>query len=383
MSRRKIDPNPHGQTAPAKRAGTLTSADRKLLALCLGMTIAAGIFHNSGGSPVVSFVSSALALATLASLVGRSVEALGDRLGAGATGVLQSFLANLPEIFVILFSLKAGLYEVVKATIVGSILANVLLIAGLAFFLGGIKHGRQHFDPVASRQLGLLLVLSVFVLSVPTLTSALHTPAAAHERTVTIAVSIALLTLFIASLPETLRRGKHQSPITGSNEALAAKSQAGHHGEWPLSLAIFMLAISGLGAALVSDWFVIALTPAMETLHISQAFAGLIIVAIAGNAVENVVGIQLAMKNQSEYALQVILQSPVQVAMIVAPMIALAAPLVGAASFTLVFTPLLLGVLFMSTFTAATVVSDGDSTWFEGATLLALYSAIAVSFWWG
>ncbi|MEI6405609.1 MAG: sodium:proton exchanger [Actinomycetes bacterium] len=383
MSRRRIDPTIQTTVAPKKRPGTLTSSDRKLLALCLGTTVAAGIFHNSGGNSVVSFTSAAVALAMLASLVGRSVEALGDRLGAGATGVLQSFLANLPEIFVILFSLKAGLYEVVKATIVGSILANVLLIAGLAFFFGGLKHGRQKFDAAASQQLGLLLVLSVFVLSIPTLTSALHTPAAEHERTLTMAVSVALLVLFLASLPETLRRGKNQSPITGSQEALAAKSVAAHHGQWPLALAFTMLGLSGVGAAFVSEWFVSALSPAMDTLHISQAFAGLIIVAIAGNAVENVVGIQLAMKNKSEYAIQIILQSPVQVAMVVAPVIALSAPLVGAGTFTLVFTPLLLGVLFMATFTAATVVSDGESTWFEGATLLALYVAIAVSFWWG
>ena len=115
----------------------------------------------------------------------------------------------------------------------------------------------------------------------------------------------------------------------------------------------------------------------------SSDLAGLIIVAIAGNAVENVVGIQLAAKNQSEYALQVILQSPVQVAMIVAPMIALAAPLVGASTFTLVFTPLLLAVLVMATIVTALVVEDGDSTWFEGAALLGLYVAVATAFWWG
>jgi len=358
-------------------------SDVRLFAITLAVTVTAGIFHNSGGNPVIAFVTAGAGLATLASLVGRSVEALGDRLGAGGTGVLQSFLGNLPEFFVIMFSLKAGLYEVVKATLVGSILANVLLVMGLAFVAGGLKHGRQHFNAQASRQLALLLTLSVFALAIPTLTSALHSPAADHERAVTIVVSVLLLLLFAASLPDTLRSKAHEGTVTGSPEALEAKSEEEHHGQWPLQVAIGILALAGVGAALVSDWFVAALTPAIDVMHISEAFAGLIIVAIAGNAVENVVGIQLAFKNKSDYALQVILQSPVQVAMTIAPVIALCAGLVGAGSFTLVLSPLLLAVLFMAAIVAVLVVIDGDSTWFEGATLIVLYLAIATAFWWG
>lgn len=389
MSRRQIDPKPERTRRKAEKnhsvqvrenSGTFTSSDRKLIAIVAATTIAAGVFHSSNG-PIVAFGSAAIALAALASLVGRSVEALGDKLSAGATGVLQSFLANLPEIFVIIFSLKAGLYDVVKATLVGSILANVLLVAGLAFFVGGLKHGRQHFSQQVSRQLGLMLLLSVAVLSIPTMTASLHTPAENHERAITVIVSILLLALFIASLPDTIKRGHSQ--VTASHEAMEAKSKAEHHGSWSLGLGISMLAISAVGAAFVSEWFVASLSPAMDALNISPAFAGLIIVAIAGNAVENVVGIQLAAKNQTEYALQVILQSPVQVSMIVAPLIALAAPLVGAASFTLVLSPLLLGVLALATLITVIAVQDGDSTWFEGLTMLALYVAIATSFWWG
>jgi Ca2+:H+ antiporter len=220
----------------------------------------------------------------------------------------------------------------------------------------------------------------VSVLAIPTATAALHTPAADHERTITVIVSLVLLTLFAASLPDTLRR---KNPMGASSEAAVARTEAEHLGHWPTSLAVVVLALSSAGAALVSEWFVSSLAPAMDALNISEAFAGLVIVAIAGNAVENVVGIQLAARNQPEYALQVIMQSPVQVAMIVAPMVALAAPLVGAGTFTLVFTPLLLAVLVMSTILAALVVEDGDSTWFEGAVLIGLYVTIASAFWWG
>lgn len=395
MSRRRIDPTPSTTERTSSRgsrratpavhvphphSGPFSSSDRKLLAICVAATIAAGVFHNSNG-PIVSFVVAGVALAALASLVGRCVEAIGDKLGPGATGVLQSFLANLPEIFVIMFALKAGLYDVVKATIVGSVLANVLLVAGLAYLVGGLKHGRQRFSESASRQLGLMLLLSVAVLAIPTLTATLHTPAAGHERAITIVISLLLLGLFAASLPDILRTG--QGATTPSIEAIAARSETEHHGNWSLTLGLSMLAGTAIASAFVSDWFVSALSPAMDSLNINATFAGLIIVAIAGNAVENVVGIQLCARNQPEFALQIILQSPVQVAMIVAPLIALAAPLVGAATFTLVLTPLLLAVLAMATLITVVVVEDGESTWFEGAALLALYIAIACAFWWG
>jgi len=372
-------------TAPLtqKAGNVLSRRDRRLIVITVGSTIAAGIFHSSGGNQIISFVVTAFALAVMASLVGRSVEALGDRLGPGPTGLLQSFLGNVPELFVVLFSLKAGLYTVARATIVGSILANVLLILGAAFIVGGLKNGRQYFNQVASRQLAVLLALSVFALAIPTLTSALDTPAATHERGITIGVSILLLLLFASSLPDTLRKDNPDNVVSGSDAALAAKSDAHIHGDWPLGLAIGMLALTGVGAAFVSEWFVSALSPAITALHISEAFAGLIIVAIAGNAVENVVGIKLAARGQADYALQIILQSPVQVAMTIAPIVALAAPLVGAGTFTLVLSPLLLAVLFMATLTTIIIVVDGDYTWFEGVALIALYLAIALAFWWG
>lgn len=399
MSRRRIDPEPSRRATAEvqgrrRRAGgadpehheigaLFTHSDRRLLAYVGGLTVAAAIMHFSHGNAVLSFVAAGGALAALASLVGRSVEALGDKLGPSATGVLQTVLGNLPELFVILFSLKAGLYEVVKATIVGSILANLLMILGLAFLVGGLKNGRQKFSAQGSRHLATMLTLGVAAIAVPSVTASLHTPAAEHERAVTVVVSILLLSLFFLSLPEALRKNSAQTELTGSSEAIEAKSEAEHHGEWPLRMCIIMLGVASLGAAFVSEWFVSALTPAIDSLGISEAFAGLIIVAIAGNAVENVVGIQLAAKNQPEYAIQVILQSPVQIAMTIAPLVALAAPLVGAASFTLVLSPLLLVVLFLATFVTIVVVVDGESTWFEGATLLALYCAIATAFWWG
>jgi Ca2+:H+ antiporter len=351
----------------------LTAKDLRLLAMCAVAGVAAGLLHYLGGGDVAPFVVSAVALALLASLVGRSVEALGDRLGAGATGVVQSALGNLPELFVTLFALHAGLYDVVRAAIVGSILANVLLVLGVAFVVGGLRHGRQRFGAESARSISLLLVLAVAALLVPALTAHLHTPAAGHERVLSLIVSVLLLCLFVLALPESVRR--QAEPEGGSNAG-------SHAAEWPLAVAVGMLAGAGVAAALVSDWFVDALTPAIDQLGISQSFAGLVIVAIAGNAVENVVGIQLAARGRADYALSVILQSPLQIALVLAPVVVLAAPLVGA-TFTLVLSPLLVAVLAIAVLVTVVVVLDGESTWLEGAALVALYVMIAASFWWG
>ena len=363
-----------------------TTRDKRLFALTAVLTVAAGALYLVEANAILRFVVAGAALAVMASLVGRSVEALGDRLGPAATGILQSALGNLPELFVIIFSLKAGLDDVVRSTIVGSILANVLLILGLAFLAGGLKHGKQRFSGEQSRSLGLMLVLAVFILAIPALTAALHTPAEGHERELSVLVSLAMLALFALSLPATLRAGReseHGSPIAADTGAGETVKAAEHLGEWPLGVAIGMLAVAGLGAAFVSEWFVDALTPAIDSLGISQTFAGLVIVAIAGNAVENVVGIQLMRKNQPDYAVQVVLQSPVQVALTIAPLVVLVAPLVGAAGFTLVLPPMLIAALVMSAIVAVLVVMDGESTWFEGAVLVGLYCSIAAAFWWG
>jgi Ca2+:H+ antiporter len=350
----------------------LTAKDVRLVGVCLVVGVVAGVLRYAGGGSVAPFAVSAVALALLASLVGRSVEALGDRLGAGATGVVQSALGNLPELFVVLFALHAGLYDVVRAAIVGSILANVLLVLGAAFLVGGLRHGTQHFGTDAARSISLLLVLAVAALLVPSLTANLHTAAAGHERVLSIIVSVVLLGLFALSLPLSIRRGG----------AATAEPDEAHAAEWSLGLAIGMLAGAGVAAALVSDWFVHGLEPAIESLGISQAFAGLVIVAVAGNAVENVVGIQLAARNKADYALSVILQSPLQIALVLAPVVVLAAPLVGA-TFTLVLSPLLIAVLAIAVIVTVVVVLDGESNWFEGATLIALYAIIAAAFWWG
>ncbi len=359
----------------------LAKPDLRLFALCGVAVVGAGVFRFVSAGNIVPFAVAAVALALLAVLVGRSVEALGDRLGPGATGVVQSGLGNLPELFVSIFALRAGLTEVVKGAIVGSILGNVLLILGMAFVVGGVKHGPQKFGAEQGRMISLLLLLAVGALAIPSLTSALHTPSAGHEAGLSLFVSIALLIVFGLSLPAAMQK---QPGTAGADvKAHHAAAVTEHTNLWPLGFAIAMLAISGLGAAFVSEWFVHALEPFIKALHISEAFAGLVIVAIAGNAIENVVGIQLAAKGQADYAVSVILQSPLQVALVLAPLLVLLSHIVAPVALTLVFSPLLLAAMLLTAIIAMVVVFDGESTWLEGAALLALYAVIAAAFWWG
>jgi len=350
---------------------TLIRSDKVILGLCAVFVVLAGFAEYGGWDAVVAFVVSAGAVCLLASLVGRSVEQLGDRFGAGATGVLQSALGNLPELFICIFSLRAGLVDVVRAALVGSILANLLLVLGLAFVVGGLKHGTQQLGSERARTIVVLMLLSVTAMAIPSFTFWLHSPASEHETAFSVIVSVLLILLFALSLPFSLRRD-------GSDAGAPHEVP-----RWPLPLAVSLLAVAGVGAAFVSDWFVNALQPAMDALSINQTFAGLVVVAIAGNAIENVVGVQLAAKDQSAYAFSVILNSPLQIALVLAPVLVLVSQVFAMASLTLVFSPLLVVSLMLAVVLAAFIAFDGESTWLEGASLVVLYLIIATSFWWG
>jgi Ca2+:H+ antiporter len=368
--------------------------NRSDLVILVGGVVAialSGITRFVHVNSVVAFVCSAVAVAMLASLVGRSVEQLGDRFGAGATGVLQSALGNLPELFIAFFALRAGLLTVVQSAIIGSILANLLLVLGAAFLVGGLRHGTQRFEKTRARDTCVLLALATAALVLPSLAKFTHTPAEPHVRVLSDIVAVVLIIVFALSVPFSLRR-RGRTPEGGAKEggvpeggAPEGGAQESGHGEpprWPTWLAVTLLAVAGLAAGLVSDWFVTALTPAMDSLHISQAFAGLVVVAIAGNAIENFVGVQLAAKNQADYAVSVIINSPLQIALVLAPALVLLS-LFTATTLTLVFAPMLVVAVVAAVLVVSLAVFDGESTWLEGATLIGLYVIIATVFWWG
>jgi Ca2+:H+ antiporter len=335
----------------------------------------AGVLEFTGGNDILRFVVSAVALSLLAMNVSSGTEQVGNYLSSGATGVLQAALGNLPELLVCAFSLRAGLIEVVQAALIGSILANSLLVMGVAIVVGGIKHGRMRFDAESPRMIVSLMMVAVAALAFPTLAAELHTPASTHEKELSAACAILLIILFIASLRFTLSADPERSLRH------APPKDTGDH--WPLALAVTVLVIASVGAAAVSEWFVSALEPAIRTLGFSEAFAGIVIVAIAGNAVENVAGIRLMAKNRPDYAMSVILNSSLLIALVVCPVLVLLSFVLGGAAFTLVMPPLLIAALLLTMLTSAIIVNDGETIWLEGVALIGLYAIIAASFWWG
>ena len=373
-------------------------SDRVLLGGAFVAIVVAGVTRYTPVPSVMAFVFAAVAVAVLASVVGRCVEHLSERLGSGGTGVLQSALGNLPELFIAFFALKAGLLTVVQSALIGSILANLLLVLGAAFVVGGLRHGNQTFNSDRVRSTCVLLVVATAALVLPSLAAYTHTPAEQHVRALSDAVAVVLLIIFALSLPASLRRGTGErsaaragggavaSGGTGGGGEAAGGAPAGgepaHEARWPLGVAIGLLTGVSLAAALVSDWFIHALEPAMDSLGISEAFAGLVIVAIAGNAIENFVGIQLAGRNQADFAMAVIINSPLQIALVLAPALVLLS-LFTATTLTLVFAPMLVVSVVLAVLLVSLIVFDGESSWLEGVALIALYVIIAMVFWWG
>jgi Ca2+:H+ antiporter len=318
--------------------------------------------------PVARFTVAAVTLALLARLIGHSTEQLACRTGSATAGATQAALGNLPELFIALFALHRGLIRVVQAALVGSILANSVLVLGLAFIVGGLKNGRQEFHTSYARILATLTVLAASILAVPTLAHAFHSPAAAHGKTLSLICAGVLLAIFLLTL-RGLLTGLPGEPKHGPPR-------------WSLGTTLGMLAGAAVAAAFVSDWFVNALLPAIGSLHMSEEFAGLVIVAIAGNAVENVIGIQLAARNRPDFAIAVILNSSLQIALALTPVLIFTS-LFFATPLTLVFPTLLAISLLFAAALGTIVVYDGESTWSEGVILVGLYVALTASFWWG
>jgi Ca2+:H+ antiporter len=337
------------------------------LGIAAVLVAAAATAHYADANPVAAFIVAALAIAMLARLVGTATEQLGTRLGSSVAGVVQSALGNLPELFIALFALRDGLIAVVQSALVGSVIANSVLVLGLAFLAGGIRNGTQRFNSPRARTIATLTTLAAVILAIPTLAHAFHSPAAAHEKSLSLICAGVLLTLFFLTLPGFLMGGHEAS---------------GDPPRWSLRTTVILLGCSGFAAAFVSDWFVSALKPATESLGMSQAFAGLVVVAIAGNAVENVVGVQFAVRNRPDFAISVIVNSALQVALLLTPLLVFAS-LFFATNLTLVFPTLLALVLLLAAGVTSLVVYDGESTWEEGAILVGLYTVIAASFWWG
>ncbi len=344
----------------------MTNRERALLAVVLLLTILAGVArYASGVSHVVAFVMAALALAGQAWTVSFSIEQVGLHFGPAATGALQATVGNLPEFFVVLFALQAHDTTVAQMAILGSILVNALLVLGMVLIAGSARadDGVMRFSPRLPNDTATLMLTASFTIVLIGVASSTRDALSAHIETLSIVGAIAMLIVYGIWMYGSLR-GDSPPP------------QDGEQARIPLRIALALVVAAGLGSAFVSDWFVHALEPTIHTLHISQTFAGIVIVAIAGNAVEHVAGIYLAARGRSDLAISVVKNSVGQIAAFLYPLLVLVS-LLTASRLTFALQPVWIGALIGTTILIWQITGDGEGTRFEGAALIAMYVVIA------
>ncbi len=393
----------------------LTSLERSVLLLIAVLSALAGVANYQPWPAVPRFAVATLALAGLAWVVSFATEQLGERFGPSITGMLQSTLGNLPELFVVIFALKAGELIVAQTAIVGSILANALLVLGLVIVIGARRSpdGIMRFSKRLPRDTATLLQVTVFIIVLLGLSLAAHDPASHHVQAISAIGAVCLLIVYLAWVVPYLRsdaapQGGQETASSGADrpgdvgageleaeDAGVVHAQAAHarvgkagaqsrrssepHGAGPrlsLALTLTLLLLAGGVSAFVSDWFVNGLAPAIAVLGLSQAFAGLVIVALAGNAVENVAGMALAYKRRYDLAISVVKNSVAQIAAFLFPLLVLVSFALPT-RLTFALAPVYIGALALTALTLSQVTGDGEAAAFEGWALVALYVILA------
>ena len=321
----------------------------------------------------VLFIVSAAAILGLAWVVGLSTERLGSLTGPQVGGILNATFGNIAELIIAFFALQAGLIEVVKASLTGSIIGNLLLVMGLSALVGGLRHGSQSFSPKIAASNAALLVLAVIGLFVPAvfaLTTKDQSEGSIIEESVLVA--IVLIIGYVLSLiyqfahPATTMGGEGEADIDGGPA-------------WSARIAIAVLLGAAALLAVLSEILVSSITPFIETFGLSFFFVGVVIIPTIGNLAEHLVSVQLAAKDKMEFALAVTFGSSLQVALFVAPVLVLLGLVVGQ-PMNLVFTPLEIAAVAAAVGISSLIAIDGETNWLEGALLVLVYAILAVSF---
>jgi Ca2+:H+ antiporter len=349
----------------------LTRLERRALLAIAILTALAGVANYRAWAAVPRFALATLALAGLAWVVSFATEQLGERFGPGVTGMMQSTLGNLPELFVVVFALQKGELVVAQTAIIGSILANALLVLGLVIVVGARRapDGIMRFSHRLPRDTATLLQVTVFIIVLLGLSLSSHDPASHHVKSISIVGAICLLVVYLAWVVPYLR----SDPPPGVGDGPDVRRERPRLG---LALTLVLLSVAGGGSAFVSDWFINGLEPAITQLNLSQAFAGLVIVAIAGNAVENVAGLVLARKGRSDLAISVVKNSVAQIAAFLFPLLVLVS-LALSTTLTFALAPVYIGALALTALAVWQVTGDGEAAEFEGWALVALYVILA------
>lgn len=332
---------------------------------------AALVLEHTGAPAPYVFFAAALAIVPVARLIVGSTEHLSTYTGQAVGGLLNATFGNAPELIIALVALRAGLLDMVRASLAGAILANLLLALGVAFLLGGLRFHTQGYNAAAARVYASMMMLAVLSLAVPSAFSRLG----AEElivRELNVALALVLLAAYVLYLVFMLKTHAHE--FAGPEEA--------HHGpRWSLPRAIGSLVAASLLAAWMSEVLVGAAGATGEALGMSQIFIGIVLLAIVGGAAESSSAIAMAMRNKMDLALGIALGSSIQIALFVAPVLVLASYFVAPQPLELSFTRAEIGALFMAALIAAVVAGDGRSNWYRGVQLITVYLVIALMFY--
>ena len=362
----------------------LLAKENWLLLLLVFIPVALVLEYVVHASALAIFLTSSAAIIPLAALMGRATERLAERLGEGVGGLLNATFGNAAELIIAIVALRAGYIDLVKASITGSIIGNLLLVFGASALWGGIKFERQKFNQTAAGLSSTLLVLSAVALFVPAIFHLVIGDAAGrvsaagivNERTLSVEISVVLIITYALSLFFSLRTHKH-----------LYVGEAGSHAEemGPASSpgrAVLLLLAATAGVALMSEMLVGAVEETAEQFGMNEVFVGVILVALIGNAAEHSSAILMAAKNKMDTAITIAVGSSIQVALFVAPVLVFLSYLIAPEPMDLRFTTLEVVAVGISVWIMSLIAQDGESHWMEGVQLLAVYVILALAFFW-
>jgi Ca2+:H+ antiporter len=333
-----------------------------------------------GFNPILVFLSSALAIVPLAALMGDATEALAEYLGPTLGSLLNASLGNAPEIIISLFALHKGLIAIVKSSLTGAIVGNLLFGLGLSMIFGGAKFRTQKFDPHVAGMNAALLTLASFGLIIPAMYRMAHVAGRDPSEEVSLEISVVLFAVYVSSLVFTLVAHK---PLVGKAGVKAEKEEAGSKEEeeekigWGRGKALSILAAVAIALAIMSEVLTGALEPAADSLGVTRRFAGVFLLAMVGNAAELINAIRFARKDKMDLAIGITVGASTQVALLVAPILVFAGYFLGQ-KMDLLFSPYEMWAVVLTVYITRTQIYDGSSNWLEGVVLIGLYFMLGI-----
>lgn len=343
----------------------------RLLLIFFPVAILAEIFH---WGDLIIFVTAALAIIPFAGLMGEATEALAEKTGPRIGGLLNASLGNLAELIITIVAISAGKIALVKASIIGSVLGNLLVVLGFSLLFGGLKYGVQKFNRSRVSMDATLVLLAAIAISVPSLFSEEIGPDFARVEYLALATAAVVLILYVLFIIYSLRQ-----PQT-DGEHMPGAIEPSHTGpQWPISRALIVMVLAIIGLAIMSEFLVGSLDVVTERFGLSEFFVGIILVPIIGNVAEHMVAVQVALKNQMDLSLSIALGSSLQIALFVAPILVFISLIIGH-PMTLEFNHPEVIAMVAASVIAALVAIDGRSNWLEGAMLIAVFLMLAIGF---